>query len=186
MAFASKKRMEISTGPWRILWLTGLLMLSACGPTDTQEPTSEVAPADTWFPLTLGGQDIRVQLALTEEERQRGLMERETMAENDGMLFLFERPSRQSFWMYNTPLPLSIGYFTPDGVLREIYWMYPHDRSSVVSRRRDLQFALEMNQAWFKQNGVKPGAQIDLTQLSEAVSKRGFEPERFGLKQSTP
>lgn len=147
----------------------------------TAESPGSTLPPETWFDLALGEQTIRVQLALTDDERSRGLMHREHLGENEGMLFLFSQPQRQSFWMHNTPLPLSIGYFTPDGILREIYPMYPRDRNAVTSRRRDIQYCLEMNQGWFSQKGVHTGSALNLEALRQAVEARGHSPSRFGL-----
>lgn len=159
-----------------------IFALAGCEPQANQEPQAKsTLPADTWFTLQIGGQPIRVQLALTEAERERGLMQRKELGPDDGMLFLFESPRQQSFWMFNTPLPLDIGYFTTDGALREIYPMYPHDRSPVESRRNDIRYCLEMNQGWFARNAIRPGAQLDRVALRNAVIERGFAPGRFGL-----
>lgn len=167
-----------------VLWLLAVLLLlggceKAASPTKTEAAPS--ATASTWFPLTIGDQKIRVQLAVLPEERQHGLMQRKELGENDGMIFLFEQPQQMSFWMYNTLIPLSVGYLSSDGVLREIYWMYPQDRTAVPSRLHDLRFALEMNQGWFKLHGVKPGAQLDLDQLRAALIARGLDPATYGL-----
>jgi hypothetical protein len=83
--------------------------------------------------------------------------------------------------MRNTPTPLDIGYFTADGKLHEIYQMYPFDENTVSSHSTEIQFALEMNQGWYKSNGVKPGAQIDLKALGAALKARGFRLDAFKL-----
>ncbi|WOO42620.1 DUF192 domain-containing protein [Rubellicoccus peritrichatus] len=168
----------------RLLLLGSLIFVFAgCGDkAATAKPESvTVEPASAWFPVTVGDQSIKVQLALTDDEKQRGLMHRTGLAENEGMLFLFETPRKQSFWMKNTPTPLSIGYFTQDGVLREIYKMYPHDFTAVESRRTDIPFCLEMNQGWFADKKVRPGSQLNLDELRAAIKARGFEPVQFGL-----
>ncbi len=167
-----------------LFWLLAVLLLPGCDVASSDLEVKRVEqpePADTWFPLTLGDQTIRVQLAIAQGERQHGLMQRHDLGENDGMLFLFEHPQRMSFWMENTPLALSIGYFTSNGMLMEIYLMEPYDRTSVPSERRDLQFALEMKQGWFRHKNVKPGARLNLDQLRAAVIARGFEPADYGL-----
>ena len=84
-----------------------------------------------------------------------------------------------SFWMRNTPLPLDIGFFSPDGELKEIYTMLPHDETPIRSRSEALTFALEMNLGWFNENGVKPGARLDLAAVREALKARGVELEAF-------
>jgi len=97
------------------------------------------------------------------------------------MIFVFGRPQKMSFWMRNTELPLDIGYIDPDGTLREIYPMYPHDEKPVPSVER-RQIALEMNHGWFARAGVKPGAKLDMKALREAMAARGVEPKDYELK----
>jgi hypothetical protein len=87
-----------------------------------------------------------------------------------------------SFWMHNTPLPLDIGFFSSEGELKEIYPMLPFDEATIRSRDERLQFALEMNQGWFHDNGVRPGARLDLAALREALKARGATPGDFGLR----
>lgn len=134
-----------------------------------------------FFPINVGGKTVRMQLAVRSAEMQRGLMERRDLGRDDGMIFVYEKPQRMSFWMHNTPTALDIGFFNPDGALEEVYPMYPFDETTVASRGERLQFALEMNQGWFRDNGVKPGAQLDMKALVAALKARGFEPVLFGI-----
>lgn len=134
-----------------------------------------------WFSVKVDDHEVRMQLAVTSAEQQRGLMERHTLGANEGMLFLYMRPQRLSFWMRNTPLPLDIGFFDKDGVLREVYQMFPFDETPVASRSLQLQFALEMNQGWFKANDVRPGAKLDLAAVKAALRDRDFPTRQFGL-----
>lgn len=124
---------------------------------------------------------VRMQLAVRPAEMQRGLMERRDLGRDDGMIFVYERPQQFQFWMRNTPTPLDIGFFNPEGRLEEIYPLHPFDEKTVTSRSSQLQFALEVNQGWYRENGVKPGAVLDLKALAAALKARGFEPRRFGL-----
>lgn len=135
-----------------------------------------------FFPIKVGDKTVRMQLAVRDHEMQRGLMERRDLGRDDGMLFVYERPQQMGFWMRNTPTPLDIGFFSPDGVLREIYALHPFDEKTVTSTGSNLQFALEMNQGWFRQNRVAPGAQLDLEALAAALKARGFAPAKYGLK----
>ncbi|MDR0901747.1 MAG: DUF192 domain-containing protein [Opitutaceae bacterium] len=137
-------------------------------------------PASEYFPVKVGGQAVRMQLAVQQLEMARGLMGRRDLAEDQGMVFVYQKPARMSFYMRNTPAPLDIGYFTADGVLREIYPMYPNDETAVPSRGREMQFALEMNQGWFERHGVRPGAKLDLDALKAAIKARGFPAKDFG------
>jgi hypothetical protein len=132
-----------------------------------------------YYEVRLGGRTTLLQLALTDREHAKGLMYRESLPRNHGMVFLFDSPQQMGFWMRNTRIPLDIGYFTADGVLREVYPMEPYDENLVRSKRKDLSIAVEMNQGWFAENAVSPGAVLDLSDLAEAVRVRGFDLEWF-------
>jgi len=162
-----------------ILPIAVFALLTACGNHDTKP----VAPksVDDRFTITVGAQSVRMQVAIPPNETQQGLMYRKSMAPDEGMVFLFEHPQQMGFWMRNTEIPLDIGYFDGDGKLKEIYPMYPHDERPVQSLGV-RQFALEMNQGWFRDHGVKVGDTLDLKALAEAVRARGQKPESFGLK----
>lgn len=108
-------------------------------------------------------------------------MGRSDLGQDEGMLFVYNRPQSLSFWMRNTPTPLDIGFFNTEGGLEEIYPMFPFDETPIPSRSNRLQFALEMSQGWYRDNSIQPGAQLDLKALAEALKARGFEPRRFGL-----
>lgn len=166
-------------GRWFLaLWVA--LLVSGCG---QAQPAVETAPKSVadYFPVKLGSQTVQLQFAVTGPEMQRGLMERRDLKPGQGMIFVYPRPQALSFWMRNTPTPLDIGFFTADGELREIYPLHPFDETAVGSRRKDLQFAVEMNQGWFAQQGVKPGDKIDLAAIAAALKARGFPPRAFGF-----
>lgn len=142
---------------------------------------AEVKTVADYFPLTVGGKATRVQFAVTPAEMQRGLMGRAFIGADEGMVFLYEKPQRMSFWMRNTPSPLDIGFFRADGTLGEVYPLYPYDETTVASAGEDYTLALEMNQGWFAKNGVKPGAKLDLKEVAAALRARGVKPEKFGV-----
>ncbi len=160
--------------------LTALVLFTACGNNDSKHAASPKT-ADDRFAIKVGERVVQMQLALLPAETQRGLMHRKSMGENEGMLFVFDRPQQMSFWMRNTLIPLDIGYLDPAGELKEIYPMYPHDENPVASRGR-MQFALEMNQGWFRAAGVKPGAKLDLAAVVAAIRARGLDPASYGLR----
>ncbi|MEO6875124.1 MAG: DUF192 domain-containing protein [Opitutaceae bacterium] len=164
------------------LGLALLLATVACG---TKEPAPVVAPKTVadFFPIKVGNQMVRMQVAVLQQEQMRGLMERTRLADDQGMIFIFRTPQQMSFWMHDTPTPLDIGFFDAEGALVEIYPLLPFDEKTVTSRSRELKFALEMNQNWYRDHGVKPGAKIDLKALAAAVRARDFEPRKLGLDE---
>ncbi len=143
--------------------------------------TAAARTVTDFFPITVGGRTVRMQLAVRSHEMQRGLMQRRDLGRDDGMIFVYETPQQMSFWMRNTPTPLDIGFFNSSGVLEEVYPLHPFDETAVASSGMRLQFALETNQGWYQANGVKPGAQLDVKALTAALKERGFDPKRFGL-----
>ncbi len=109
------------------------------------------------------GKKLEVEVAQSFSERYKGLMHRQSLHKNSGMLFVFDRPQKLSFWMKNTYIPLSIAYIDKEKVIKEIYEMKPQ---SLLERTQhtedypsqcDCQYALEVNQGWFKENKVKAG-----------------------------
>lgn len=165
---------------WLISGLLVLSVLAACG--NAEKKPVELKTVEDRFPIKVSGQVVQMQVAITLAESQKGLMFRQTLGADEGMIFLHDQPQQMSFWMRNVDLPLDIGFFDATGELKEIYPMYPHDERPVTSRDRHLQFALEMNQGWYRRNALKPGAKLDLAALAEAVKARGFKPGRFGLE----
>lgn len=158
------------------------LSLPLCGCARSEpEPPPTPKSVEDWFTVKVGDRSVRMQLAVTMAEQQHGLMERRVLGADDGMLFVYMRPQPMSFWMRNTPLPLDIGFFDEEGVLKEIYQMYPFDETPVRSRSTQLQFALEMNQGWFKANEVRPGATLDMAAVKAALKARDFPTRQFGL-----
>jgi uncharacterized protein len=109
--------------------------------------------------LKVGMHSIRAQLAITPLQRQIGLMHRREMPTHEGMLFVFDEPSQQCFWMRNTLIPLSIAFLADDGTVINIADMKPQSDDSHCSAK-PVRYALEMNQGWFAKRGVKPGTRI--------------------------
>lgn len=86
-------------------------------------------------------------------------MYRTFLPPDTGMLFVFDRPGLPCFWMKNTPLPLSIAFIDQRGRIVNIADMQPHDQTSHCPTAPVL-YALEMQQGWFRQKGIKPGTQV--------------------------
>ena len=152
-----------------------LLLATAACRDENGGTLSEKKSVMDFFEMTVGNASFRAQVAVTSAEMQQGLMWRKSLGKNDGMLFVYERPQQMSFWMRNTGVALDIGFFTADGTLREIYPLTPFDETGVRSVRRDLLFALEMNQGWFAANNVRVGDKLPPEVISAALKARGFD-----------
>jgi len=162
----------------------GLLagLFAGCGAGKPADPAAARKSLFDHFTISLGGHPVSLQVAVLEPEQQRGLMQRPDLGKDEGMIFVDPAPKQENFWMKNTPEPLDVAYLTPAGVIAEIYPLYPFDLRPVPSRSDHLQFAVEMPQGWFAANAVRPGAAINLRELAAALSDRGFDPAKFGLK----
>lgn len=109
--------------------------------------------------LSAGMHLIDAQVAQTHEQRQIGLMHRAQMPVTEGMLFVFEQPATQCFWMKNTLLPLTAAFVADDGRVVNLVDMQPQTTDSHCSAE-PVRFVLEMNQGWFAKRGVKAGSRI--------------------------
>ena len=115
--------------------------------------------------ISIEGIPISVELADTEFLRQRGLMYRQSIPDESGMLFVFPHDGIQGFWMKNTYIPLSIAFIDNDGVIVNIEDMCPHDSTSKLSAS-PVSYALEMNRGWFDRHGLRSGCNVlDLPRL---------------------
>lgn len=109
--------------------------------------------------LTIDGHVLLAELARTPNERMRGLMQRNFLPNNHGMLFVFEAPQRVCMWMKDTPLPLSVAFFDARGVVLNIADMQPLSLEPHCAAG-DALYALEMAQGWFSSRRVRPGSRI--------------------------
>ena len=113
------------------------------------------------YTLLINGIQANVDIANSVLSRQEGLMHRNDLADNDGMLFIFSEPDIRSFWMKDTYVPLSIAFADDDGVIINIEDMHPYEEVSTLSIA-PATYALEMNRGWFKKNGIEPGHKIEV------------------------
>ena len=110
--------------------------------------------------LTAGIHVITAEIASTPQSRMIGLMMRERLAPNHGMVFVFEDKSQHCFWMRNTLIPLSIAFIDDDGTVVSIADMSPKSEASTCPQR-PVRYALEMDQGWFAKRGVTAGSKIN-------------------------
>jgi uncharacterized protein len=109
--------------------------------------------------LSAGMHLIRAEVAADFATRMRGLMHRESMPQNAGMLFVFDEATQHCMWMKNTPIPLSVAFIDERGAIINIEDMAPHTEKSHCARQ-PARYALEMNRGWFAAKGIKPGSRI--------------------------
>ena len=108
---------------------------------------------------------LPVEIASTAKARAQGLMNRERLAENAGMLFVYQGDARRFFWMKNTRIPLSLAFIDKSGEVLEIIHLQPHrpgTRIPSYRSRNKVRQVLEVNQGWFLRNGFGLGARVSL------------------------
>lgn len=142
----------------RLAWLSRLLSATLLAGLAPLALAQGQAPLPV-IQLSAGLHVIRAEVASTPAQLQQGLMFRQKMAQQEGMLFIFGQTSRHCMWMVNTELPLSVAFLRDDGTIVNIEDMAPHTRDSHCAAE-PVRLALEMNQGWFAQRKLGPGDRI--------------------------
>ncbi|MDR1967803.1 MAG: DUF192 domain-containing protein [Burkholderiaceae bacterium] len=109
--------------------------------------------------LSAGMYRIDAQVAATPLQRETGLMHRREMPPHEGMLFVFEQPGVQCFWMKNTLIALTAAFIADDGAIVNLADMAPQTENSHCSAK-PVRYVLEMNQGWFAQRHLTAGARL--------------------------
>lgn len=120
---------------------------------------AQQAQTFTVTPLTAGIHLITAEVAATPAQREQGLMFRDKMPANSGMVFVFQGPAQVCMWMKDTVLPLSVAFIDGEGKIINIEDMQPQTLQSHCGKKL-VQYALEMNLGWFTQKNIKPGTVI--------------------------
>lgn len=154
---------------WLIASLLALVAGSVFAASDNANNTintdvsSAVTPAQpkpmSMAKLKLGGKEITVLIAETEEQRKQGLMYVDKMEENNGMIFSYGAPVEKAcMWMKDTKIPLDVAFIDGSGKIVNIEAdMKPLSTDNHCNTSGPIYYALEMNAGWFAKNGVKPG-----------------------------
>ncbi|MGA1202320.1 MAG: DUF192 domain-containing protein [Planctomycetota bacterium] len=149
-----------STRPILLLCALSLLpSLAGCGASEPRQPR----PAG--HVVEIGGQEVVVEIAADQERRRRGLMYRDGLGENRGMLFIFAAPQPQSFYMKNCRFDIDIAYIDDDGVIVRTYTMrhHPPGFSGPFTYYRcdtPVRYVLEVDGGWLDAHGVKEGDRV--------------------------
>jgi uncharacterized protein len=161
---------------WRALLVLTLLLASACqrppaqsdaapGPTPSPSPSVSFGHAKVLIDTDQGSVIVDARKAETPEQRSRGLMFRESLEEDEGMVFLFFEEVTSPFYMKNTSIPLSIAFFDKEGTIVEILDMEPCEEDPCPLYRPDSPYegALEVNQGAFERWGVEEGDRVTVS-----------------------
>lgn len=132
--------------------------VSGCGDsTENADTATPSADAHVVFSSADGREaELKVEVARTSQEKAVGLMRRDKLDADSGMIFVYESPSQGGFWMKDTYIPLSIAFIAADGAIVDIQDMQPRDLSNHMPRAPYI-YAVEANQGWFAGQGIKIG-----------------------------
>lgn len=114
--------------------------------------------------LSINGRPLSVEIARTKSQRKKGLMFREELGWQEGMIFVFKKDQYLSFWMKNTKIPLSIAFLDKNGKVTDIYDMQPYSLSPIRSTKK-CRYALEVNRGYFFEAGLSVGDTIDISMV---------------------
>ena len=138
----------------RILLL--LLLPGACLLHAAPKPQTDLPKAT----LSLGTNALSAQVAADDASRELGLMSHTNLGDEEGMIFVFPHPRPVTFWMKDTPMPLSVAFISGSGRILEIHDMKPFDETAIPSASEAVVYALEVSKGWFLSHGVLAGDTI--------------------------
>ncbi len=136
--------------------LVGILIASNVHAANTTAPASSLPVIQ----LTVGGNKVSAEVAVTMEQRAKGLMHRFSLRPDSGMVFVFPRAEPLGFWMKNTFVPLSIAFIDSTGKILNVEDMAPQTETTHWSKGPAL-YALEMRKGWFREHGVQAGDRVE-------------------------
>jgi uncharacterized membrane protein (UPF0127 family) len=111
--------------------------------------------------IAIKGVKFSVEVARTDQERAKGLMNRSSLDAGQGMLFVFQTDEHLTFWMKDTRIPLSIGFMSTEGKIQEIQDMEPYSLKTIKSKN-SCRYALELTRGAFQDIGAAEGDKIEL------------------------
>ncbi|GAB6090996.1 DUF192 domain-containing protein [Spirochaeta dissipatitropha] len=123
------------------------------------------------YSLYIGDLELMVETAISEEQRQQGLMYRQDLPADQGMLFVFDRDDYYGFWMKNTYIPLSIAFIDSNRRIRSLHNMQPQSER-IIRSLYPVRYALEVNQGIFEDNNISVGMVLEWgPELAELIGK---------------
>jgi uncharacterized membrane protein (UPF0127 family) len=117
-----------------------------------------------------GQRSFSIEIAASPEERERGLMYRQTMQDDHGMLFVFNGPSTLTFWMKNTVMPLDLLFIGTDGTVKDVLQGEPYSEA-LISPGVPVQYVLELKAGTAKADRIEAGDKVRHPAISRAPAK---------------
>ena len=114
------------------------------------------------YEVKINEKTSHAEVAFTQKGRTIGLMFRDKLDNDHGMLFIYPQEKSLSFWMKNTKIPLSIAFINSEEIITQIDSMTPYSLRSHTSKE-NVKYALEMEQGWFEKNRIKVGSKVGLS-----------------------
>jgi uncharacterized protein len=147
------------------------VLLAGC---DDHSPTTGPQPQSglVTVPMKLGSRDFTLEVADNDQSREIGLMYRDSMADDHGMIFVFPEASVQNFWMENTRIPLDIAFVDAGGTVVSVKSMLPLDRRLTCSDK-PAKYAIEMSGGAAAAAGIKAGDHVEIPQQAANPATRG-------------
>ena len=142
---------------WQIRGARWLAVISCLIAVSYEVRAQDVLPS---VELKVGHHVVQAELASTHEQHEKGLMQRPSLPDNTGMLFVFDRPQAVCFWMKNTWIPLTAAFMLDDGTVSQLAHMTPNSEQAHCSRI-PVRYVLEVNQGWFEIRRLGPGVRFE-------------------------
>jgi len=141
-----------------------VMCLAGCAQEPDKSDTMPPAEVCARQELIIKGHKLLVEVADTPELRSRGLMHRQSLGKNEGMLFVFKNSGYRGFWMKNTSIPLNIAFINEEGYIDQINAMTPFDETTIHESSQPCRYTLEVNKGWFERHGITQGDQVTMGQ----------------------
>jgi len=140
-----------------LLLLAASVSFIGCGSSPTTTPADSLSACK----MTIGSKTFELEMARTSAEQEKGLMKRDSMPENHGMIFIFDKDRSQDFWMKDTRFPLDIIFLDHTGMVVSVSQMQAYDLATTSSQGA-AQYAIELNVGQAKAAGVEKGQTLKI------------------------
>lgn len=154
---------------------TGLIPTASAVGSAAQPTADRALPSLVITPTQGSAVRLYIEIADTPIRQERGLMNRTTMAEDQGMIFVFPGATTISFWMHDTLLPLSIAFIDVNRRIVDLQDMQPLDET-LHSSAQPYVYALEVNQGYFRRHGIAVGDGVDLPPFPATPTPEPLQP----------